>query len=82
MTLPPKKIKELSEIPGGDHLTSALSALSAVAQSQQISLENMRPPVSAGRLALQIITSAVQITFLQDVNILELLIFSEIFQVF
>ena len=30
----------------------------------------MRPPVSVGRLALQLITTAAQITFLQDVNIL------------
>jgi hypothetical protein len=30
----------------------------------------MRPPVSAGRLALQLVTTTAQITFLQDVNIL------------
>ena len=48
--------KELS--PGGDHLTSA------VAQSPQVTWGNMSPPVSAGRLTLQLITTAAQITFL------------------
>ena len=70
--------------PGGDHSNSelrALSALSAVAQSLQITWENLSPPVSAGRLALQLITVAAQITFLQEVNILELLSFNEIFLV-
>ena len=38
----------------------------------------MSPPVNAGRLALQLITSAAQITFLQEVKILELLSFYEI----
>ena len=68
--------------PGGDHSNSelrALSALSAVAQSLQITWGNLSPPVSAGRLALQLITGAAQITFLQEVNILELLSFNEIF---
>ena len=30
----------------------------------------MRPPVSVGRLALQLVTAAAQVAFLQDVNIL------------
>ena len=67
--------------PGGDHSNSelpALSALSAVAQLPQITWGNLSPPVNAGRLALQLITSAAQITFLQEVNILELLSFNEI----
>ena len=68
--------------PGGDHSNSelcALSALSAVAQSLQITWGNLSPPVSAGRLALQLITGAAQITFLQEVNILNLLSFNKIF---
>ena len=59
--------------PGGDHLNSelrALSALSAVAQLPQITWGNLSPPVNAVRLALQLITSAARITFLQEVNIL------------
>ena len=49
-----------------------------MAQSLQITWGNLSPPVSAGRLALQLITGAAQITFLKEVNILELLSFNEI----
>ena len=58
--------------PDGDNSNSelrALSALSAGAQSPQITCGNLSPPVSAGRFAVQLITSAAQVTFLQEVNI-------------
>ena len=60
----------------------ALSSLSAVAQLLQITWGNLSPPMSAGRLALQLITGAAQITFLKEVKILELSSFNDILWVF
>ena len=50
--------------PRGDYSNSelrALSALSAVVQLPQITWGNLSPPVNAGCLALQLITSAANI---------------------